>query len=132
MNRSGTFFRLWPAMLGASAFACADVLGKVALNDGTDLMTTITLRSYVGLIMLYPWLFLRAQPATPDRSAKWILLGLGVLFTGNILGLFTAFALVEVPVAVLTYFVYPLLTGLAAAATGVEKLSSRGIVAALV
>jgi probable blue pigment (indigoidine) exporter len=131
MNSPTLLYRLGPVILGASAFACADVLGKAALNDGTDLLTTITLRSYVGLIMLYPWLLLKPQPAMPDRSAKWILCGLGVLFTGNIFGLFTAFALVDVPIAVLTYFVYPLLTGLAAAATGVEKLSARGALAAL-
>jgi probable blue pigment (indigoidine) exporter len=35
--------------------------------------------------------------------------------------LFKAFELIEVPVAVLTYFIYPLLTGLAAAAAGVER-----------
>src|SRR5947209_14186972 len=123
--------RIGPVILGASGFACADVLGKVALNDGTDLLTTVTLRGYVGLIVLYVWLRLGEQPIALGGSAKWIALGLGVLFTGNIFGLFTAFALVEVPIAVLTYFVYPLLTGLAAAATGVEKLSARSVVAAL-
>jgi drug/metabolite transporter (DMT)-like permease len=131
MNSPTLLYRLGPVLLGASAFACADVLGKVALNDGTDLLTTVTVRSYVGLIVLHAWLRLGAQPAALDRRAKWISVGLGVLLTGNIFGLFMAFSLVEVPVAVLTYFAYPLLTGLAAAATGVEKLSGRGVLAAL-
>ena len=56
----------------------------------------------------------------PPRG-RWISLGLGVLFAGNVFFLFTAIATIEVPVAILTYFVYPLLTGLAAAATGLES-----------
>jgi len=36
-----------------------------------------------------------------------------------------------VPIAILTYFVYPLLTGLAAAASGLEKITWRGAAAAI-
>src|SRR4029079_13340683 len=45
--------------------------------------------------------------------------------------LFQAFQTVPVPIAILTYFVYPLLTGLAAAATGLEKITWRGALAAI-
>ena len=41
-----------------------------------------------------------------------IALGLGVLFAAVVYGLFKAIELITVPVAVLTYFVYPLLTGI--------------------
>ena len=53
-------------------------------------------------------------------------------FAGNVDGLFKAIEMVEVPITMLTYFVYPLVTGLAVAATGVERMSLRGAVAALV
>src|SRR5215813_7989187 len=129
---NATLHRLGPAVLGASAFACADVLGKVALNAGADVLTTVTIRSYVGLVLLHAWLRFGVRPEPIGRRAVWISLGLGVLFTGNIFGLFKAFDLVEVPIAVLTYFVYPLLTGLAAAATGLEALTARSLVAAVV
>jgi drug/metabolite transporter (DMT)-like permease len=36
-----------------------------------------------------------------------------------------------VPIAILTYFVYPLLTGLAAAASGLERVTWRGATAAI-
>ena len=45
--------------------------------------------------------------------------------------LFKAIEAMEVPVAILTYFSYPLLTGLAAAAFGVERLGLAGALAAL-
>ena len=121
-----------PALLGASSFACADVLSKVALTEGGDVLTVATVRGVLGLAVIYAWLKL-AAPAVPlAPRAKWISLGLGVLFGANVFLLFTAFAQVEVPVAILTYFVYPLLTGLAAAATGLERLTWRGVAAALV
>ena len=45
--------------------------------------------------------------------------------------MFKAIETVEVPIAILTYFVYPLLTGIAAAACGLERLTWRGAAAAL-
>ena len=119
-----------PALLGAASFACADVLAKVVLNDGADVLTLSAIRGAMSIAILYGWLRLNPRPDFPPR-AKWISLGLGVLFAGNVFLLFTAFATVPVPIAILTYFVYPLLTGLAAAATGLEKITWRGALAAI-
>ena len=124
-------YRLGPAITGASAFACADVLGKIALTSGADVLTMATFRSVVGLMLLYAWLKVGIRAAPITRRAMWISFGLGVLFTGNVYWLFKAIEAIEVPVAILTYFVYPLLTGLAAAASGLEPLRLRGILAAL-
>jgi drug/metabolite transporter (DMT)-like permease len=85
----------------------------------------------VGVALLFAWLRLVPRPAPFTPRARMISLGLGVLFAGNIFLLFKAFETVEVPVAILTYFVYPLLTGLAGAATGVDKITWRGAAAAL-
>ena len=127
--------RLWlytPVLLGAGAFAFADVFVKVALNTGADALTTVTARGVLVLPLIYGWLRLSGPivPLTP--RARWISYGLGILFAGNVYFLIEAIRLITVPVAILTYFVYPLLTGLAAAATGIEKLTWRGIAAALV
>jgi drug/metabolite transporter (DMT)-like permease len=118
-------------LLGASSFACADVLSKVVLNAGADVLTLSAIRGVLGVAILYGWLRFNPRPDFPP-PAKWIALGLGVLFAGNVFLLFKAFETVTVPIAILTYFVYPLLTGLAAAATGLEKITWRGAVAALV
>ena len=69
-------------------------------------------------------------PATPRTRA--IALGLGVLFAAIVYGLFKAIDLITVPIAVLTYFIYPLLTGIGAAIFGVERLGWQGMLAALV
>jgi drug/metabolite transporter (DMT)-like permease len=124
--------RIGPALLGAFSFACADVLSKMVLRDGADPLTTATLRGALGVLLMLPWLRLGRPPAPLEARARWIARGLGALFAGNIFLLFNAFAVVEVPIAILTYFVYPLLTGLAAAATGLERLTWRGAAAALI
>ena len=121
-----------PVLLGATSFACADVLSKVTLNDGADPLTVSTVRGFVGLVLLYAWLRVSPPPVAMSPRAKRISLAMGVLFAGNVLFLFSSIAVIEVPIAILTYFVYPLLTGLAAAATGLEKITWRGVVAAVV
>jgi probable blue pigment (indigoidine) exporter len=123
--------QIGPAVLGASSFACADVLSKVVLIDGADVLTMSAVRAVLGVAMLFAWLKLVPPPAAFTLRATWISLGLGVLFAGNVFLLFKAIETVEVPIAILTYFVYPLLTGLAAAASRLEKITWRGAAAAV-
>ena len=120
-----------PALLGAASFAAADVLSKITLNAGADALTVSAVRGVFGLALLFAWLRLRRNSLALAPRPKWISLGLGVVFALNVFLLFQAFATVEVPIAILSYFVYPLLTGLLAAATGIEALTWRGAAAAL-
>ena len=124
--------QIGPAVLGASSFGCADVLIKVVLIDGADVLTTSVVRAMLGVAFLSAWLKLVRPRGAFTARATWISLGLGVLFAGNVFLIFKAVEVVEVPIAILTYFVYPLLTGLAAAATRLEKITWRGAAAAVV
>jgi len=128
----GRLASLGPALLGATSFAIADVLSKFALKAGADPLTLSTVRGVLGLATVLAWLQLSERPVPLRPRARWISLGLGVVFAANIFLLFSAFQVVEVPIAILTYFIYPLLTGLVAAATGIDKLTWRGAAAALV
>jgi probable blue pigment (indigoidine) exporter len=123
--------QIGPAVLGASSFACADVLSKVVLIDGADVLTMSVVRAVLGVAFLFAWLKLVPPRGAFTARATWISLGLGVLFAGNVFLLFKAFEVVEVPIAILTYFVYPLLTGLVAAASGLERVTWRGAAAAV-
>jgi drug/metabolite transporter (DMT)-like permease len=121
-----------PALVGAASFACADVLIKVTFRAGGDALTVSTLRGVLGLAVLLLWLRFAQKPAHIARRAKWISLGLGILFAANVFLVFKAIEAIEVAIAILTYFVYPLLTGIAAAVIGLEKLSWRGALAAFI
>ena len=127
----GRLAQIGPALLGASSFACADVLSRAVLKAGADPLTAAASRGVIGVALLLVWMLLVPRTGAFPTAARWISIGLGVLFAGNIFLLFKAFETIEVPIAVLTYFVYPLLTGLAAALTGLEKIGWRGAVAAL-
>jgi len=120
-----------PALLAAFSFACADVLSKVTLRAGGDVLTVSTVRGFLGVAVMFLWLRLVTRPDALDARARWISLALGAVFAGNIYLLFMAFDLIEVPIAILTYFVYPLLTGLVAAVAGLDKITWRGATAAL-
>src|SRR5262249_17208325 len=88
-------------------------------------------RAVIGLAILLGWMQLVPSRAAFGRREIWIALDLGVLFAGNVFLVFKAIETVEVPIAILTYFVYPLLTGLAAAASGLERVTWRGAAAAI-
>jgi probable blue pigment (indigoidine) exporter len=126
----GLSHRLGPGVIAACAFACADVLGKVVFAAGGDVLTLLSCRSVVGLAVMAVWLRMGDKPAGFSPRERWIARGLGLLFAATVFGLFEAIDLMDVPTAILAYFVYPLITGLVAALTGLERLGWRGAAAA--
>jgi drug/metabolite transporter (DMT)-like permease len=127
----GWLHDLGPGLLAASSFAASNVLSKLVFAAGADVLTVSLIRGLVGTGLMLVWLRLGAPPVPHSPRARLIALGLGVLFAGVVFGLFAAFARIEVPVAVLSYFVYPLLTGVIGALLGIERIGWRGAVAAL-
>lgn len=128
----GRRYALGPGLVAATAFAFSDTLAKLVFAAGGDVLTLALIRGVVGLGIMYLYLQIgqRPEPATPRMRA--VALGLGVLFAAVVFGLFKAIALINVPVAVLTYFMYPLLTGIGGWMFGVERLGWHGALAALV
>jgi drug/metabolite transporter (DMT)-like permease len=122
---------LAPGVAAAAVLGGSDVLVKIILAAGCDVLTMLTFRSMFGIGMMFVWLRLGTRPVAADARVRWISLGIGVLFAGLIFCLFKAIEAIDVPTAILTYFAYPLITGLAASATGLEFLGWRGAVCAL-
>lgn len=125
-------FALGPGVVAATSFAVSDVLAKVVFASGGDVLTLAFIRGVVGLGILFVYLRV-GPPLKPDTArTRTIALLLGLLFAAVVYGLFEAIALITVPIAVLTYFIYPLLTGIGGWMFGVERLSWQGALAALV
>ena len=122
---------LSPGVIAATSFAIGDVFSKIAFFAGCDVLTLSTFRSLFSVAVMFIWLQWQPAPTPHSPRQRWISLGIGVLFAGVVFGLFKAIELVEVPVAILTYFIYPLLTGIAGALIGIDKLGWRGAAAAL-
>ena len=123
-------FSLAPGVAAAVVLGVSDVLVKIIAAARVDVLTMLSFRSVIGIVFMTAWLRFGPKPSI-DARGRWISLGIGVLFTVLIYCLFKAIELNDVPTAVLTYFAYPLLTGLAAAATGLERLSWQGVACAL-
>jgi len=126
-----TLRQLAPGIVAASAFACANVLGKVVFAAGGDVLTLLSCRGVVGLAFIAAWLRIGETPAAFSPRERRIALGLGLLFAITVFALFKAIDVMDVPTASLAYFVYPLITGLAAALIGLERLGWRGAAAAI-
>ena len=119
-----------PGVAAAIVLGVSDVLVKIIAAAHCDVLTMLSFRSVIGVAFMTAWLRFGPKPSI-DPRVRWISLGIGVLFTVLIYCLFKAIELNDVPTAVLTYFAYPLLTGLAAAATGLERLRWQGMACAL-
>jgi drug/metabolite transporter (DMT)-like permease len=130
--RAARLAAITPALVAAVTFGSVSVAAKVAFVAGADVATFLAFRGALGAALL--WLWLRARPAIRrfTRRELGVALLVGVLSAANVYTIFRAIEIIPVPVAVLTYFIYPLLTGLAAPLAGLERLSARGLVAALV
>jgi drug/metabolite transporter (DMT)-like permease len=121
-----------PGIVAASSFAICNVLSKIVLAAGSDVLTLSVFRGLVGVALMFIWLRVGIKPPPHTPRARWIALGLGVLFAGVVFGLFAAIEIVTVPVAILTYFVYPLFTGIVGALLGIERIDWRSALTALV
>lgn len=121
-----------PAVIGAASFAVVDILIRWGFEAGADSLTLVTLRGLIGVPLI--WLTIRfgTRPTPMTTRQRNVALMFGAVFAGNVYFLFLAIEAMPVPIAILTYFVYPLLTGLIGAATRLEALSWRGAVAAAV
>ena len=122
---------LLPGITSALSFSAADILGKVVFNDGMDVLSFITARGVLTVLFFWFWLR-RAPPARPhNRRERIVSIVIGVMFAANVFGLLLAIQLLPLSIAILTYFIYPLLTGLAGAATGIDRVGWRGLLAAV-
>src|SRR5580658_10413958 len=104
---------LWPGITAALSFSAVDIMIKVVLASGMDVVTMVTLRGVLVVAFMFVWLRLRKPliSHTPgQRRIAWLI---GVLFAGSMYGLMMAISLLPVSIAILAYFVYPLMTGIA-------------------
>jgi probable blue pigment (indigoidine) exporter len=125
------FAALMPGIASALSYSAADVFGKVVFNDGMDVLSFVTTRGVLTVIFFWAWLRISSPIRRHTRRERLVSIGLGVMFTANIFTLLLAIQLLPLSIAILTYFIYPLLTGLVGAATGIDRVSWRGVLAAL-
>lgn len=131
MARAPGAGELWPGITAALSFSCVDIMIKLVYASGMDVMTLVSLRGVLVVAFMAVWL--RAQPPAIHHSSRQRLIafGIGVLFGGTMFGLLKAISLLPVSVAILAYFAYPVLTGVAGGITGVDRLGWPALATAI-
>lgn len=130
--RGGGFAASSAGIAAATCWGTADVLAKLVFATGASALTVTTLRGVVSIVFMLVWLRVAPARAAMTGTSILVALGVGVLFAANIFGVYAALQALPVPIAILAYFIYPLLTAIVATLTGLERLSLRAWVAALV
>jgi drug/metabolite transporter (DMT)-like permease len=129
---AGSLLQIVPGVLAATAWGVTDVLSKLVFAAGADALTVTTARGALSTLCVLGWLRLSPPQRAHQPRERSISFLVGVLFAANVFSVFAALQVLPVPIAILAYFVYPLLTGIAGAASGLERLSWQGGLAALV
>jgi len=116
-------------------YATAVVAARVAFEDGANTATVVSLRCLFAALAIGIAIRVREglngrRGATTARE-RWIFLGLGVVFALNVYAFYRAVELLKVPLAILTFYVYPLMTGGFSALAGLDRFNPRTIVFAL-
>lgn len=122
--------RLAPGIAAGTLLGISDVLAKIVLAGGVDVVSMLSFRSLVGLAFVATWFRFGRRP-TANVQVRVISMIVGIIFAGLIFCLFKAIERIDVPTAILSYFTYPLLTGLTAAFAGLEPLRCKGMLCAI-
>jgi drug/metabolite transporter (DMT)-like permease len=130
-SASRLFLPIGPGIAAATSLGISDVLAKVVLASGSDVLTMLSFRGVIGVAFVATWFGFGPKPQAADARVRWFSLANGVLFAGVTFCLFKAIEAIDVPTAVLSYFVYPLLTGLGASLLRLEPWHWRGALCAV-
>jgi drug/metabolite transporter (DMT)-like permease len=118
------------ALVGvAFTLGAGHVCARFAFTHGVGILTAATLRSACAMLVLFALLRLRGIPLLPPAAGARATILFGFLIAGQTLAVQLAVKLMPVALAILLFYTYPLFTGLASSALGVEKLSARRLAA---
>ena len=131
LTRSVRLGEMWPGVTAALSFSSVDILIKVVFASGMDVMTMVTLRGALVVAFMAVWLRVQKPPVAHTHRQRVIAWVIGVMVGGTMFGLMMAISLLPVSIAILAYFAYPLMTGIAGGLTGVDRLGWPALLTAL-
>jgi drug/metabolite transporter (DMT)-like permease len=120
------------ALATALAFALANTSASLAYQGGSNALTVAATRFALPTLALVVWL--RAQGAALALPARdgWIAAALGAVTAAYTWALLTAIGMIPLALAILVFYLFPLVATVILAACGWEKLGWRTGVAILI
>ena len=110
-------------------FALGNTLANIAYASGSDPVSLSTARFIFPAIVLVAILALSGTPATLPRRDGVVALALGILTAVYTLALLSAIEILPVALAILIFFLFPILTSLILTVMGWERLPVTTIAA---
>ena len=113
------------------AFAVGPTAAKLALDNGSNTLTVVTLRGVVGAaLMAFLVLVSRQGFGVDSRALRWCFY-CGVFYSLTVYGFIGSVAHVPVSVAVLVFFTHPILVAVLAHFRGGDRLTARKLLLAV-
>ncbi|MSQ19604.1 MAG: DMT family transporter [Betaproteobacteria bacterium] len=121
--------RLWLPAIGlfgvAISLGSGHVFARLAFVNGVNILTAAAARAVGASLLVLLLLKLRKLPVLPlPREFKWTIV-LGLLITSQTVLVQTAVMLLPVTLAILVFYLFPILIGLASSLLGDERFSAR-------
>lgn len=126
MSARSTTWLLLLALFGvAVSLGAGHVSARLAFASGVNVLTAATVRSVCAGLLLLAWLAARRETVLPLPPAFRSTMLLGLLIAAQTVCIQVAVALMPVTLAILVFYTYPFLTGVAASLLGDERFTPR-------
>ena len=131
-SRQRTYAGIAIALAAAAAFALANTSANVAYHGGSNALTVAGTRFLLPTLALIVWLRVSGVPlALPVRDAV-IAIALGIMTAFYTWALLRSFSAIPFALAVLIFYLFPLIAALIVVGLGWEKFAWRTLAAILV
>ncbi len=119
-------------LLCALCYGSAVVLARFAFEDGSNAATVVSVRCAFAALAIGVALGIDGTGRRTTGRERALLLGLGIVFALGVFSFYKAIEILRVPLAILVFYVNPLLIGAFGAMAGFERMSGRILLFALV
>ena len=111
------------ALVSSVTFSLNLALARLSYDSGANALAVNLVRVAFLVLCLYIFLKASGRPTALPRRERTLCFLLGLVWAVQVIGLLVAIAFIPVGLAVLTYYTYPLLIAVMAAAMGRERLT---------
>jgi len=120
------------ALTAAVAFALTNTSASLAFQGGSNPITLAAVRFVLPALVLMAWLMVQGRSLWLPKRDGWIAVGLGVLTACYSWALLSAIEAIPLALAILIFYLFPLVATMILGLFGWEPLSWRTIVAIVV
>jgi drug/metabolite transporter (DMT)-like permease len=117
------------ALATAVAFALSNASASLAYQSGSNPLTVSAFRFVLPTVVLVVWLRMRGAPLTLPARDGWISLALGIVTAVYTWALLSAIGAIPLALAILVFYLFPLVAAVILAVCGWEKFGWRTVVA---